>query len=432
MATAIACAHVLSFPRSRAAMTICPLERGEPQARDEELPRDDRRNHPRRDDVLPDQHDHRREDEHLVGNRVEERSERRGLIPATREPAVDLIRRHRDDEHRRRPVLVVGKIPREEDDDDGDREARARVNWSGSVILRGEYAANMASVHEGAGRQPWRDRGPDLPHAPRARIGTVAVYSEADRGRLHTQRRRRGLSHRAGPAAESYLRVDVIVETALRAGAEAIHPGYGFLAENAGFARAVEEAGLIWIGPPPAAIELMGRRRRRAARCRRAGVPIIPGTTDPVRSVEEVIALGDEIGYPLAIKAAAGGGGKGMKIVVERVRGRASLRGGAAGRAVVLRGRRRLRRALPRGSAPRRGADARRRARQRDPPRRARLHDPAPPPEARRGDALAGRRRRAPRADRRDRGRRGPRRRLPIGRDDRGLLSGKASTTSWR
>ncbi len=94
-----------------------------------------------------------------------------------------------------------------------------------------------------------------------------------------------------------------------------MHPGYGFLAENAAFARAVEEAGLVWIGPPPAAIELMGSKTRARQAMQAAGVPIIPGTTDPVGSVEELLALGDELGYPLLIKAAAGGGGKGMEEV---------------------------------------------------------------------------------------------------------------------
>ena len=105
------------------------------------------------------------------------------------------------------------------------------------------------------------------------------------------------------------------MSAARTSGAEAVHPGYGFLAENAGFARAVEQAGLVWIGPPPEAIELMGHKTAARTRMREAGVPIIPGTTDPVGSPAEIVALGEEIGYPLIVKAAAGGGGKGMKIV---------------------------------------------------------------------------------------------------------------------
>src|SRR5262249_9345365 len=146
-------------------------------------------------------------------------------------------------------------------------------------------------------------------------IETVAVYSEADRDSLHARFADEAYLIGPGPAAKSYLCVDRILETAGRAGAEAIHPGYGFLAENAGFARAVEAAGLVWIGPPPAAIELMGAKTEARTRMRAAGVPIIPGTTEPVRSPEEIVALGEKLGYPLLIKAAAGGGGKGMKVV---------------------------------------------------------------------------------------------------------------------
>jgi len=145
--------------------------------------------------------------------------------------------------------------------------------------------------------------------------GTVAVYSEADRGSLHVAYADEAFLIGPPPAAESYLKIDTLVETALRAGAQAVHPGYGFLAENAAFARAVQDAGLVWIGPPPDAIELMGEKTRARTVMQRAGVPIIPGTTEPVATVDELLLLGESIGYPLLIKAAAGGGGKGMEVV---------------------------------------------------------------------------------------------------------------------
>jgi acetyl-CoA/propionyl-CoA carboxylase biotin carboxyl carrier protein len=146
-------------------------------------------------------------------------------------------------------------------------------------------------------------------------IGTVAVYSEADRDALHVAFADEAFLIGPPPAAESYLRGERLIQTAQRAGAQAIHPGYGFLAENAAFARAVEEAGLVWIGPPAAAIELMGSKTEARRAMQAAGVPIIPGTTEPVESVEELVELGESIGYPLLLKAAAGGGGKGMEAV---------------------------------------------------------------------------------------------------------------------
>jgi acetyl-CoA/propionyl-CoA carboxylase biotin carboxyl carrier protein len=139
--------------------------------------------------------------------------------------------------------------------------------------------------------------------------GSVGVYAEPDRGSLHVDYADEAF------VVESYLQADALVEAALRAGAEAVHPGYGFLAENAGFACAVLDAGLVWIGPPPEAIELMGEKTRARTAMQAAGVPIIPGTTEPVGSVEELLELGESIGYPLLIKAAAGGGGKGMEEV---------------------------------------------------------------------------------------------------------------------
>jgi acetyl-CoA/propionyl-CoA/long-chain acyl-CoA carboxylase, biotin carboxylase, biotin carboxyl carrier protein len=141
-------------------------------------------------------------------------------------------------------------------------------------------------------------------------IGSVAVYAEADRGSAHVS-----YADEAYLIGESYLDQGRIFDAAQRAGAEAVHPGYGFLAENAPFARACEEHGLVWIGPPPDAIEAMGSKIEARERMRAAGVPIVPGVTEPVESAAAVRRLGEELGWPIAIKASAGGGGKGLKVV---------------------------------------------------------------------------------------------------------------------
>ena len=146
-------------------------------------------------------------------------------------------------------------------------------------------------------------------------IESIAVYSEADRGSAHVAYADEAYLLGPGGPGETYLAAERIVEVARRAGAEALHPGYGFLAENASFARLVAEAGIAWIGPPPEAIEAMGSKIAARERMRAAGVPIVPGTIEALESVEQLVRIGDELGWPLALKASAGGGGKGLKVV---------------------------------------------------------------------------------------------------------------------
>ena len=145
-------------------------------------------------------------------------------------------------------------------------------------------------------------------------IASVGVYSEADREAPHVHEADEAFLLGPPVAAESYLKIDRILEVAAQAGAEAIHPGYGFLAENADFARACDEAGAVFIGPPAAAIDAMGSKTRAREIMKEAGVPIVPGATDPSPDLEAARETAAEIGYPVACKAAGGGGGKGFRV----------------------------------------------------------------------------------------------------------------------
>ena len=146
-------------------------------------------------------------------------------------------------------------------------------------------------------------------------LRTIAVYSELDRDALHVDLADEAWNIGPAPAAGSYLNIDRVIEVALEAKADAIHPGYGFLAENATFAERVIEAGLLWVGPPPAAIATMGDKIASRKAAARAKVDSVPGTLEPLESAEDVRAAAAEFGYPVAIKAAHGGGGKGLRVV---------------------------------------------------------------------------------------------------------------------
>ena len=150
--------------------------------------------------------------------------------------------------------------------------------------------------------------------AARLGVRTIAVHSEVDADLPFVREADEAVLLGPAPPAESYLDVKRVLEAAARSGAEAIHPGYGFLAENAEFAQAVIDAGLAWVGPPPAAIDAMGDKVKARNRMSAAGVPVAPGTTDPVDNVDAALAAAADIGYPVMVKATAGGGGIGMSV----------------------------------------------------------------------------------------------------------------------
>jgi acetyl-CoA/propionyl-CoA carboxylase, biotin carboxylase, biotin carboxyl carrier protein len=167
------------------------------------------------------------------------------------------------------------------------------------IANRGEIAVRIARACEELG------------------IATVAVYSEPDRDAIHVKRCDEAYLLGPGPASESYLNIEKLLEVVEQSGAEAVHPGYGFLAENAAFAKALEDHGTVFIGPPASAIEAMGSKTRARELMAKAGVPIVPGTTEPVETIDDARkVIQDTIGYPVAVKAAGGGGGKGFRVAL--------------------------------------------------------------------------------------------------------------------
>lgn len=149
-------------------------------------------------------------------------------------------------------------------------------------------------------------------------LEAVAIYANPDRESMHVRLADHAFALNGDTVADTYLSVDKVLKAAKDSGADAIHPGYGFLAENADFAQAVIDAGIIWIGPPPSAIHALGDKVAARHLAQKVGAPLAPGTTDPVESSQEVIDFADEFGLPLAIKAAHGGGGRGIKVVRKR------------------------------------------------------------------------------------------------------------------
>ena len=147
-----------------------------------------------------------------------------------------------------------------------------------------------------------------------AGIGSVAIHAESDAQSLFVTLADEAFSLQGATPAETYLNIPKILDVAQRSGADAIHPGYGFLAENADFAQAVIDAGLTWIGPPPAAIEALGDKVKARHIALKVGAPLVPGTPDPVANADEVVAFATEHRLPIAIKAAFGGGGRGLKV----------------------------------------------------------------------------------------------------------------------
>src|SRR5919204_2279500 len=164
------------------------------------------------------------------------------------------------------------------------------------IANRGEIAVRVARAARDAG------------------YSSVAVYAEQDRNALHVRMADEAYSLNGSTPAESYLAIDKVLGVARQSGADAVHPGYGFLAENADFAQAVLDAGLTWIGPSPQSIRDLGDKVTARHIAQRVGAPLVPGTAEPVRDADEIVQFARQYGLPVAIKAAFGGGGRGLKV----------------------------------------------------------------------------------------------------------------------
>ena len=223
-------------------------------------------------------------------------------------------------------------------------------------------------------------------------IGMVAVFSEADRLSPHVVYADEAYLLGPPPPTESYLNFDRILGVAKESGADAIHPGYGFIAENADFADACADAGLAFIGPNGKMIRQMGDKLEARRIMEQAGVPVVPGGDTPADALEDVLALAERIGYPVLVKPSGGGGGKGMHVVHDAGGMEDALRIAANEARSAFGDPTGLPRKVPPTGAAHRDPAATRQLRQRAPPRRARVLRPAPPPEDHRGEPFRGRR----------------------------------------